>query len=83
MDKCVDAGSFEGAVLSLYTCHGLGGNQNWTYDGHDEIRKGDLCADFFGGPSIYIFNCHGKSGNQKWLYTVSAYLVYENCYNYM
>lgn len=58
-------------VVSMYRCHGQGGNQYWLFSKTGEIRRDDLCVDYAGG-DITLYPCHGSKGNQYWKYDVEV-----------
>ncbi|XP_003391785.2 PREDICTED: polypeptide N-acetylgalactosaminyltransferase 1-like [Amphimedon queenslandica] len=70
---CFDTmGNREYGKVSLFTCHGIGGNQEFGFsDSGELIFDDDLCLDISSkerGGKVGILNCHGLGGNQKWEY---------------
>ncbi|GMS89138.1 hypothetical protein PENTCL1PPCAC_11313 [Pristionchus entomophagus] len=68
--KCLDAQiqrRQKTKSLSLYPCHGQGGNQYWMLSKDGEIRRDESCVDY-AGQDVMIFGCHGMKGNQEWKY---------------
>ncbi|XP_039484714.1 putative polypeptide N-acetylgalactosaminyltransferase 9 isoform X2 [Drosophila santomea] len=66
---CLDAKekSEEETPVSIYECHGQGGNQYWMLSKAGEIRRDDSCLDY-AGKDVTLFGCHGGKGNQFWTY---------------
>ncbi|XP_016967941.1 putative polypeptide N-acetylgalactosaminyltransferase 9 isoform X2 [Drosophila biarmipes] len=66
---CLDAKekSEEDTPVSIYECHGQGGNQYWMLSKAGEIRRDDSCLDY-AGKDVTLFGCHGGKGNQFWTY---------------
>ncbi|XP_016988752.1 putative polypeptide N-acetylgalactosaminyltransferase 9 isoform X2 [Drosophila rhopaloa] len=66
---CLDAKekSEEEAPVSVYECHGQGGNQYWMLSKAGEIRRDDSCLDY-AGKDVTLFSCHGGKGNQFWTF---------------
>ncbi|XP_034654747.1 putative polypeptide N-acetylgalactosaminyltransferase 9 isoform X2 [Drosophila subobscura] len=57
----------EDLPLSVYPCHGQGGNQYWMLSKTGEIRRDDFCLDY-AGKDVVLYSCHGGKGNQFWTY---------------
>ncbi|XP_017077989.1 putative polypeptide N-acetylgalactosaminyltransferase 9 isoform X2 [Drosophila eugracilis] len=66
---CLDAKekSDEETPVSIYECHGQGGNQYWMLSKAGEIRRDDSCLDY-AGKDVTLFACHGGKGNQFWTF---------------
>lgn len=64
---CVDIFSQAHGTAKMFPCHGDGGNQRFWYTRKGEIRRYDLCLDYWG-KKIQFQSCHGLQGNQLWLY---------------
>ncbi|XP_045170186.2 polypeptide N-acetylgalactosaminyltransferase 13-like isoform X1 [Mercenaria mercenaria] len=67
---CVDSmGRKSGEKIGLVHCHGMGGNQIFSYTSKQALQTDDVCMDVsaMGGP-VKLFQCHGLGGNQKWDY---------------
>ncbi|KAH3894439.1 hypothetical protein DPMN_018596 [Dreissena polymorpha] len=68
---CVDSmGRKSGEKVGLVHCHGMGGNQIFSYTSKQALQTDDVCLDVsaIGGP-VKLFQCHGLGGNQKWEYS--------------
>lgn len=68
--QCLDSmGRKQGEKVGMVTCHGMGGNQVFSYTKKKEIMTDDLCLDVSSrtGP-VKFFKCHGLGGNQQWEY---------------
>ncbi|KAL3832145.1 hypothetical protein ACJMK2_023816, partial [Sinanodonta woodiana] len=68
--KCIDSmGRKSGEKVGLVHCHGMGGNQVFSYTKKKALQTDDVCLDVsaMGGP-VKLFQCHGMGGNQKWEY---------------
>ncbi|KAL5006915.1 hypothetical protein ScPMuIL_015721 [Solemya velum] len=68
--KCIDTmGRKSGEKIGMVHCHGLGGNQVFSYTKKQALQTDDLCLDVsaIAGPAK-LFQCHGLGGNQKWEY---------------
>jgi len=68
--KCLDSmGRKNGEKVGIVNCHGMGGNQVFSYTKKKEIMTDDLCLDVsaHGGP-VKLYKCHGMKGNQLWEY---------------
>ncbi|XP_020807138.1 putative polypeptide N-acetylgalactosaminyltransferase 9 isoform X2 [Drosophila serrata] len=66
---CLDAKekSDEDVPVTIYSCHGQGGNQYWMLSKAGEIRRDDSCLDY-AGKDVTLYACHGGKGNQFWSY---------------
>ncbi|OWF35637.1 polypeptide N-acetylgalactosaminyltransferase 13-like isoform X1 [Mizuhopecten yessoensis] len=67
---CIDSmGRKSGEKVGLVNCHGMGGNQIFSYTKKKALQTDDLCLDVssIGGP-VKLFQCHGLGGNQQWEY---------------
>ncbi|XP_003375853.1 polypeptide N-acetylgalactosaminyltransferase 5 [Trichinella spiralis] len=53
--------------ISMYPCHGEGGNQYWMLSPTGEIRRDESCVDY-AGQKVFLSGCHGLKGNQEWKY---------------
>ncbi|VCW59458.1 unnamed protein product, partial [Gulo gulo] len=62
-------GRKENEKVGIFNCHGMGGNQVFSYTADKEIRTDDLCLDVsrLSGPVIML-KCHHMRGNQLWEY---------------
>ena len=54
--------------VSVWRCHGQGGNQLWMWSQEDEIRRDDNCLDYLGAGAVRNMRCHGQGGHQQWSY---------------
>ncbi|XP_041422153.1 polypeptide N-acetylgalactosaminyltransferase 1-like [Xenopus laevis] len=85
-NQCLDnMARKENEKVGIFNCHGMGGNQVFSYTASKEIRTDDLCLDVskLNGPVIML-KCHHLRGNQLWEYDpVVTYLVitYPSNYN--
>ncbi|XP_076461829.1 polypeptide N-acetylgalactosaminyltransferase 5-like [Babylonia areolata] len=77
IDSPADHNSYHKAV-SMWPCHGQGGNQYWMLSKSGEIRRDDGCLDFGGGSDVILFPCHGLKGNQEWVYREDNTLFHLN-----
>uniref|UniRef100_A0AAQ4PEN4 Polypeptide N-acetylgalactosaminyltransferase n=1 Tax=Gasterosteus aculeatus aculeatus TaxID=481459 RepID=A0AAQ4PEN4_GASAC len=69
-NQCVDnMGRKENEKVGFFNCHGMGGNQVFSYTADKEIRTDDLCLDVsrLNGPVIML-KCHHMKGNQMFEY---------------
>ncbi|CAK6431740.1 unnamed protein product [Pipistrellus nathusii] len=59
----------ENEKVGIFNCHGMGGNQVFSYTANKEIRTDDLCLDVskVNGP-VTKLKCHQLKGNQLWEY---------------
>ncbi|XP_010128039.1 PREDICTED: polypeptide N-acetylgalactosaminyltransferase 1-like [Chlamydotis macqueenii] len=59
----------ENEKVGIFNCHGMGGNQVFSYTANKEIRTDDLCLDVskLNGP-VTMLKCHHLKGNQLWEY---------------
>jgi polypeptide N-acetylgalactosaminyltransferase len=60
--------------VTLYPCHGQGGNQYWLLSKEGEIRRDEACLDY-SGKEVILYPCHGSRGNQLWIYDSSNQLI--------
>lgn len=67
---CMDSKGAVDKVVSVYRCHGQGGNQYWLFSKTGEVRRDDLCLDYAGG-DVTLYPCHGSKGNQYWRYDIN------------
>uniref|UniRef100_A0A8C0J1G7 Polypeptide N-acetylgalactosaminyltransferase n=1 Tax=Chelonoidis abingdonii TaxID=106734 RepID=A0A8C0J1G7_CHEAB len=69
-NQCLDnMGRKENEKVGIFNCHGMGGNQVFSFTADKEIRTDDLCLDVsrLNGPLIML-KCHHMRGNQLWEY---------------
>ncbi|KPP77439.1 polypeptide N-acetylgalactosaminyltransferase 13-like, partial [Scleropages formosus] len=69
-NQCLDnMGRKENEKVGFFNCHGMGGNQVFSYTADKEIRTDDLCLDVsrLNGP-IVMLKCHHMKGNQMFEY---------------
>ncbi|XP_041700050.1 polypeptide N-acetylgalactosaminyltransferase 13 isoform X1 [Coregonus clupeaformis] len=69
-NQCVDnMGRKENEKVGFFNCHGMGGNQVFSYTADKEIRTDDLCLDVSRphGP-VVMLKCHQMKGNQMFEY---------------
>uniref|UniRef100_A0A8C8VDV5 Polypeptide N-acetylgalactosaminyltransferase n=1 Tax=Pelusios castaneus TaxID=367368 RepID=A0A8C8VDV5_9SAUR len=69
-NQCLDnMGRKENEKVGIFNCHGMGGNQVFSFTADKEIRTDDLCLDVsrLNGPVIML-KCHHMRGNQLWEY---------------
>ncbi|XP_030344178.1 polypeptide N-acetylgalactosaminyltransferase 13 isoform X1 [Strigops habroptila] len=69
-NQCLDnMGRKENEKVGIFNCHGMGGNQVFSYTADKEIRTDDLCLDVsrLNGP-VVMLKCHHMRGNQLWEY---------------
>ncbi|XP_078085318.1 polypeptide N-acetylgalactosaminyltransferase 13 isoform X1 [Mustelus asterias] len=75
-NQCLDnMGRKENEKVGIFNCHGMGGNQVFSYTADKEIRTDDLCLDVsrLNGP-VVMLKCHHMRGNQLWEYDVQKHL---------
>ncbi|XP_060034139.1 polypeptide N-acetylgalactosaminyltransferase 13 isoform X4 [Erinaceus europaeus] len=69
-NQCLDnMGRKENEKVGIFNCHGMGGNQVFSYTADKEVRTDDLCLDVsrLSGP-VVMLKCHHMRGNQLWEY---------------
>uniref|UniRef100_A0A8C9CQ44 Polypeptide N-acetylgalactosaminyltransferase n=1 Tax=Phocoena sinus TaxID=42100 RepID=A0A8C9CQ44_PHOSS len=69
-NQCLDnMARKENEKVGIFSCHGMGGNQVFSYTANKEIRTDDLCLDVskLNGP-VTTLTCHHLKGNQLWEY---------------
>lgn len=69
-NQCLDnMARKENEKVGIFNCHGMGGNQVFSYTANKEIRTDDLCLDVskLNGP-VMMLKCHHLKGNQLWEY---------------
>uniref|UniRef100_A0A3Q0RXU0 Polypeptide N-acetylgalactosaminyltransferase n=1 Tax=Amphilophus citrinellus TaxID=61819 RepID=A0A3Q0RXU0_AMPCI len=80
-NQCLDnMARKENEKVGIFNCHGMGGNQVFSYTANKEIRTDDLCLDVskLNGP-VMMLKCHHLKGNQLWEYdSVKLTLVHVN-----
>ena len=80
-NQCLDnMARKENEKVGIFNCHGMGGNQVFSYTANKEIRTDDLCLDVskLNGP-VTMLKCHHLKGNQLWEYDpVVSYIAVEN-----
>uniref|UniRef100_A0A7N6FHS7 Ricin B lectin domain-containing protein n=1 Tax=Anabas testudineus TaxID=64144 RepID=A0A7N6FHS7_ANATE len=80
-NQCLDnMARKENEKVGIFNCHGMGGNQVFSYTANKEIRTDDLCLDVskLNGP-VMMLKCHHLKGNQLWEYdAVKLTLVHVN-----
>ncbi|XP_048389795.2 polypeptide N-acetylgalactosaminyltransferase 1 isoform X7 [Stegostoma tigrinum] len=75
-NQCLDnMGRKENEKVGIFNCHGMGGNQVFSYTAEKEIRTDDLCLDVsrLNGP-VVMLKCHHMRGNQLWEYDVQKHI---------
>ncbi|XP_072903434.1 polypeptide N-acetylgalactosaminyltransferase 13 isoform X1 [Hemitrygon akajei] len=75
-NQCLDnMGRKENEKVGIFNCHGMGGNQVFSYTADKEIRTDDLCLDVsrLNGP-VVMLKCHHMRGNQLWEYDIQKHL---------
>lgn len=83
---CIDTlGHLTGENVGLYTCHGGGGNQEWSYTKDHQIQHDHMCLTLpkpKTGLSVTLRTCKGYN-NQKWLLISNnqtiKHLIYNLC----
>uniref|UniRef100_A0A8B9IAD1 Polypeptide N-acetylgalactosaminyltransferase n=1 Tax=Anser brachyrhynchus TaxID=132585 RepID=A0A8B9IAD1_9AVES len=73
-NQCLDnMGRKENEKVGIFNCHGMGGNQVFSYTADKEIRTDDLCLDVsrLNGP-VTMLKCHHMRGNQLWEYDAES-----------
>ncbi|XP_029461369.1 polypeptide N-acetylgalactosaminyltransferase 13 isoform X1 [Rhinatrema bivittatum] len=76
-NQCLDnMGRKENEKVGIFNCHGMGGNQVFSYTADKEIRTDDLCLDVsrLSGPVIML-KCHHMRGNQLWEYDSEHFIL--------
>ncbi|XP_068101870.1 polypeptide N-acetylgalactosaminyltransferase 13 isoform X4 [Hyperolius riggenbachi] len=76
-NQCLDnMGRKENEKVGIFNCHGMGGNQVFSYTADKEIRTDDLCLDVsrLNGPVIML-KCHHMRGNQLWEYDAEHFVL--------
>ncbi|TKS82011.1 Polypeptide N-acetylgalactosaminyltransferase 1 [Collichthys lucidus] len=80
-NQCLDnMARKENEKVGIFNCHGMGGNQVFSYTANKEIRTDDLCLDVskLNGP-VMMLKCHHLKGNQLWEYdSVKLTLIHVN-----
>ncbi|CAG11940.1 unnamed protein product, partial [Tetraodon nigroviridis] len=80
-NQCLDnMARKENEKVGIFNCHGMGGNQVFSYTANKEIRTDDLCLDVskLNGP-VMMLKCHHLKGNQLWEYDpVKLTLIHVN-----
>ncbi|XP_041118007.1 polypeptide N-acetylgalactosaminyltransferase 13-like isoform X1 [Polyodon spathula] len=74
-NQCLDnMGRKENEKVGIFNCHGMGGNQVFSYTADQEIRTDDLCLDVsrLNGP-ILMLKCHHMRGNQLFEYDAQTH----------
>ncbi|XP_039188160.1 polypeptide N-acetylgalactosaminyltransferase 1 isoform X2 [Crotalus tigris] len=69
-NQCLDnMARKENEKVGIFNCHGMGGNQVFSYTANKEIQTDDLCLDVskLNGP-VTMLKCHHLKGNQLWEY---------------
>ncbi|XP_070565468.1 polypeptide N-acetylgalactosaminyltransferase 1-like [Ptychodera flava] len=70
----------QGQPVGVYTCHGGGGNQVFSYTKLGEIRHEEWCLDVsrkkVGEPPTFE-QCHGLGGNQMWKHTQNGVIKHQ------
>ncbi|KAL4636234.1 polypeptide N-acetylgalactosaminyltransferase 13 isoform X1 [Arapaima gigas] len=73
-NQCLDnMGRKENEKVGFFNCHGMGGNQVFSYTADKEIRTDDLCLDVsrLNGP-VVMLKCHHMKGNQMFEYDTES-----------
>uniref|UniRef100_A0A8C3H6T6 Polypeptide N-acetylgalactosaminyltransferase n=2 Tax=Durocryptodira TaxID=1579337 RepID=A0A8C3H6T6_CHRPI len=76
-NQCLDnMARKENEKVGIFNCHGMGGNQVFSYTANKEIRTDDLCLDVskLNGP-VTMLKCHHLKGNQLWEYDPMDYAM--------
>ncbi|XDV31034.1 hypothetical protein PO909_033811, partial [Leuciscus waleckii] len=76
-NQCVDnMGRKENEKVGFFNCHGMGGNQVFSYTADKEIRTDDLCLDAsrLNGP-VVMLKCHHMKGNQMFEYDAEVHIT--------
>ncbi|KPP78842.1 Polypeptide N-acetylgalactosaminyltransferase 13-like [Scleropages formosus] len=76
-NQCLDnMGRKENEKVGFFNCHGMGGNQVFSYTADKEIRTDDLCLDVsrLNGP-VVMLKCHLMKGNQAFEYDAESCLT--------
>lgn len=68
IDKSTDSATARESPVSMYPCHGQGGNQFWLWSEGDEFRRDEYCWDTPDGKQIKIYECHNSKGHQEFIY---------------
>jgi len=67
--QCLDTlGHMTGGEVGVYTCHGTGGNQEWSLTKSGNVKHSDLClsvSSALEGESVKLKICN-NSESQKW-----------------
>uniref|UniRef100_A0A5S6QI69 Polypeptide N-acetylgalactosaminyltransferase n=1 Tax=Trichuris muris TaxID=70415 RepID=A0A5S6QI69_TRIMR len=74
---CLDSPSgnkHKNKAVSVYPCHGEGGNQYWMLSKDSELRRDESCIDY-ASKFPMIYPCHGLKGNQEWYYDFTTHLL--------
>ncbi|XP_013383815.1 polypeptide N-acetylgalactosaminyltransferase 1 [Lingula anatina] len=70
--QCIDTmGRKAGEKVGVVSCHGMGGNQVFSYTRKEEIMTDGLCLEPFRMGLHYdikMLNCNGHGGAQRWKY---------------
>ena len=69
-NQCLDnMARKENEKVGIFNCHGMGGNQVFSYTANKEIRTDDLCSGVskLNGP-VTMLKCYHLKGNQLWEY---------------
>ncbi|XP_033990036.1 polypeptide N-acetylgalactosaminyltransferase 13 isoform X1 [Trematomus bernacchii] len=83
-NQCVDnMGRKENEKVGFFNCHGMGGNQVFSYTADKEIRTDDLCLDVsrLNGP-VVMLKCHHMKGNQMFEYDAEhtfLHIITQSC----
>ncbi|XP_068936213.1 polypeptide N-acetylgalactosaminyltransferase 13 isoform X3 [Petaurus breviceps papuanus] len=76
-NQCLDnMGRKDNEKVGMFNCHGMGGNQVFSYTAEKEIRTDDFCLDVsrLSGPVIML-KCHHMRGNQLWEYDAETQTI--------
>uniref|UniRef100_A0A5F8G3S7 Polypeptide N-acetylgalactosaminyltransferase n=1 Tax=Monodelphis domestica TaxID=13616 RepID=A0A5F8G3S7_MONDO len=76
-NQCLDnMGRKDNEKVGMFNCHGMGGNQVFSYTAEKEIRTDDFCLDVsrLSGPVIML-KCHHMRGNQLWEYDAETHTI--------